>query len=70
MPEALALPSTAQLEEANRRLQHEISEREWAEAALRDANAELERRVAARTGELEGEVAQRRRTEDTLRASE
>jgi PAS domain S-box-containing protein len=70
MPEALALPSTAQLEEANGRLQHEIGERESAEAALRDANAELERRVAARTAELEGEVAQRRRTEDTLRASE
>jgi PAS domain S-box-containing protein len=70
MPEALALPSTAQLEEANGRLQHEIGEREWAEAALREANAELERRVAARTAELEGEVAQRRRTEDTLRASE
>ena len=70
MPKALALPSMAQLEEANRRLQHEISERERAEAALRDANAELERRVAARTAELEGEVAQRRRTEETLRASE
>jgi PAS domain S-box-containing protein len=70
MPKALALPSMAQLEEANRRLQHEIGERERAEAALRDTNAELERRVAARTAELEGEVAQRRRTEETLRASE
>lgn len=47
IPEALALPSTAQLEDANRRLQHEIGERQRAEAALRDANEELERRVAA-----------------------
>jgi PAS domain S-box-containing protein len=70
MPKALALPSVAQLEDANRRLQHEVGERERAEAALRNANDELERRVAARTAELEGEVAQRRRTEETLRASE
>ena len=70
MPKALALPSTAQLEEANRQLEHEIGERERAQAALRNANAELEQRVAARTAELEDEVAQRRRTEETLRASE
>src|SRR5258707_6005262 len=70
MPRALALPSTAQLEEANRQLEYEIGERERAQAALRNANAELEQRVAARTAELEDEVAQRRRTEETLRASE
>jgi len=70
MPQALALPSMAQLEEANRRLQHEIGERASVQAALRNANAELEQRVAARTAELEAEVAQRRRTEETLRASE
>src|ERR1700738_1217512 len=70
MPKALALPSTAQLEEANGQLEHEIGERERAQAALRNANAELEQRVAARTAELESEVAQRRRTEETLRASE
>jgi PAS domain S-box-containing protein len=70
MPAALALPSTAQLEDANRRLQHEIAERERAQAALREANAELEQRVAARTAELEEEVVQRRRTEETLRVSE
>jgi PAS domain S-box-containing protein len=70
MPKALALPSTAQLEEANGQLEHEIGERERAQAALRNANAELEQRVAARTAELEAEVAQRRRTEETLRASE
>ena len=70
MPKALALPSMAQLEDANRRLQHEIGERQRAEAALRNANEELERRVTARTADLEDEVAQRRRTEETLRASE
>ena len=70
MPAALALPSTAQLEETNRRLQHEITERERAQAALREANAELERRVVARTAELEDEVARRRRTEEILRVSE
>jgi hypothetical protein len=53
MPAALALPSTRQLEEANRRLQHEIGERERAQTALREANEELERRVVARTAQLE-----------------
>ena len=70
MPTALAIPTTAQLARANGQLQHEIGERQCAEAALRDANAELERRVAERTADLEAEVAQRRQTEQTLRASE
>ena len=70
MPTALAIPTTAQLARANGQLQHEIGERQRAEAALRDANAELERRVAERTADLEAEVAQRRQTEQTLRASE
>jgi PAS domain S-box-containing protein len=70
MPLALALPSTAQLERANQLLGQEISQRQRAEAALRDANAELERRVAARTADLEEEVVRRRNTEATLRASE
>src|SRR6202047_2479909 len=47
MPLALALPSTAQLERANQRLAGEINQRQRAEAALRDANAELERRGGA-----------------------
>src|ERR1700738_1471 len=70
MPLALALPSTGQLERANGLLGTEIGQRQRAEAALRDANAELERRVAARTADLEEEVVRRRNTEATLRASE
>src|ERR1700719_638080 len=70
MPLALALPSTAQLERANQRLAGEIEQRQRAEAALTEANAELERRVAARTAELQDEVLRRRSTEATLRASE
>ena len=42
IPEALALPSVAQLEDANRRLHHEIGERQRAEAELRTLNAELD----------------------------
>ena len=70
MPLALALPSTAQLERANELLGTEINQRQRAEAALREANAELERRVAARTADLQEEVLRRRATEATLRASE
>ena len=70
MPLALALPSTAQLEQANQLLGGEIGQRQRAEAALREANAELERRVAARTADLQDEVVRRRNTEATLRASE
>ena len=70
MPLALALPSTAQLERANQLLGGEIGQRQRAEAALREANAELERRVAALTADLQDEVVRRRNTEATLRASE
>ena len=70
MPLALALPSTAQLERTNQFLGEEIGKRQRAEAALREANAELERRVAARTADLQEEVVRRRDTEATLRASE
>src|ERR1700720_1318564 len=70
MPLALKLPSAAQLERANGLLGAEIGQRQRAENALRDANAELERRVAARTADLEEEVVRRRSTEATLRASE
>src|ERR1700694_3854347 len=71
-PLALALPSTGQLERANGLLGAEIGQRQRAEAALRDANAELERRGGARPPEAEGEeeVFRRRNTEATRRASE
>src|SRR6202140_2193786 len=70
MPLALALPSTAQLERANQLLGGEIGQRQRAEAALREANAELERRVAARTAGLQEQGAWRPETGATLRASE
>src|SRR5258708_35655615 len=70
MPLALALPSTGQLERANKLLGQEITQRQRAEAALREMNTELERRVAARTADLQEEVVRRRKTEATLRASE
>src|SRR5258705_8290550 len=70
MPLALALPSTAQLEQANKALGEEIGHRQRAEAALREANGELERPLAARTANLQEEVLRRRGTEATLRASE
>ena len=52
MPAALAIPSTAQLESVNRELTGEMRERRSAEAAVRELNATLERRVAERTAEL------------------
>lgn len=52
MPRILALPSPAQLAEANRKLGEEIGERIEAENAVRKLNAELEDRVRLRTAEL------------------
>lgn len=60
MPEALALPSRGQLEEANRALARQIEERRGAEATVRRLNAELEERVRARTAELEAANARLR----------
>ena len=52
IPQALALPSPAQLKLANRLLESEIIERQLVEAALQKAKAELEIRVDERTAEL------------------
>src|SRR3981189_672511 len=65
MPLALALPSTGQLERANGLLGGEINQRQRAEAALRVANAHVDRGGAAGTVHHEEEVIRRRNTEAT-----
>lgn len=52
IPKALALPSPAQLEQANRNLQAEIQERLKIEAQLRQIQNQLEQRVEERTAAL------------------
>ncbi|HYV31877.1 MAG TPA: PAS domain S-box protein, partial [Candidatus Binatia bacterium] len=47
----------------------DITERKRAEQILRDMNAELERRVATRTAELEVEVSERKRVEALIRTA-
>jgi PAS domain S-box-containing protein len=66
IPRLIALPSPAQLADANQRLEREIEARRSAEAAVRSVNAELETRVAARTAELERAQARLRRLTDAL----
>ena len=56
MPQALALPSPAQLESANRLLEAEIVERQLAEFAIQKAKEELEIRVEERTAELKSQT--------------
>ncbi|MEG4247692.1 ATP-binding protein [Microcoleus sp. Pol10D4] len=58
IPQALALPSPAQLESANRLLEAEIVDRQLAEAALKKAKEELETRVEERTAELKSQTQQ------------
>lgn len=53
LPKALALPSPAQLEIANRELAREIERRRDVEQELRELNAELDERVRARTAQLQ-----------------
>jgi PAS domain S-box-containing protein len=52
VPEAVRLPSSTQLEEANIALQLEVADRERAESEARRLNEELEARVAERTRQL------------------
>ena len=58
MPQALALPSPAQLESANRLLESEIVERQLAQVAIQKAKEELEIRVEERTAELQSQTQQ------------
>ena len=51
-PQALTLPSPAQLQAANQALEIEIRDRKQAEAEVRTLNAQLEQRVNERTQEL------------------
>jgi len=53
LPKALALPSPARWESANRELQAALARREAAEGEVRALNAELEGKVRERTAELE-----------------
>ncbi|MBI1889821.1 MAG: EAL domain-containing protein [Burkholderiales bacterium] len=52
IPKALKLPSTAQLEDVIKQLQHQIAERTSTEGVLAQLNASLEERVKRRTHEL------------------
>jgi hypothetical protein len=56
MPQALALPSPAQLASANRLLEAEVVERQLAEFAIQKAKEELEIRVEERTAEFKSQT--------------
>ena len=75
IPQALALPSPAQLALVNQDLQTQINERHRVEVALQQSYAELEIGVQARTAELsasnaalQAEIAERTRVEAQLQA--
>jgi PAS domain S-box-containing protein len=77
MPKVLALPSPAQLEQANQDLQSQIQQRLKVEAELYQSQTQLEQRVQERTAELvqaneqlQQEIRDRRRIEAELRERE
>jgi signal transduction histidine kinase len=70
IPQALALPSPAQLEFANRLLGSEIVDRQLAEAALQKAKEELEIRVEERTAELKFQTQQLEQTLSELQRTQ
>jgi len=76
VPQALALPSPAQLEAANQELQKQVAERRRAEEDLRLLNAALEQRVSQRTAalkqsndDLANGLQVRKQAEEALQAS-
>ncbi|QHG15486.1 hybrid sensor histidine kinase/response regulator [Nostoc sp. ATCC 53789] len=77
VPQALALPSPAQIEQANQELQTQIAERLRVEKELRKYQNHLEEMVAIRTNEitkaneqLQQEILERQRILEVLRQSE
>ncbi|MEH1817830.1 MAG: ATP-binding protein [Nostoc sp.] len=77
VPQALAFPSPAQLEQANQELQTQIAERLRVEKELRKYQNHLEEMVAVRTNEitktneqLQQEILERQRILEVLRQSE
>ncbi|MGJ5633279.1 ATP-binding protein [Nostoc sp. CALU 1950] len=77
VPQALAFPSPAQLEQANQELQTQITERLRVEKELRKYQNHLEEMVAVRTNEitktneqLQQEILERQRILEVLRQSE
>ncbi|MEH2437427.1 MAG: ATP-binding protein [Nostoc sp.] len=77
VPQALALPSPAQLEQGNQELQTQIGERLRVEEELRKYQNHLEEMVAVRTNEmtkaneqLQQEILERQRILEILRQSE
>ncbi|WP_265273357.1 hybrid sensor histidine kinase/response regulator [Nostoc sp. KVJ3] len=77
VPQALALPSPAQIEQANQELQTQIAERLRVEKELRKYQNHLEEMVAVRTNEitktneqLQKEILERQRILEVLRQSE
>ncbi|MEH1823961.1 MAG: ATP-binding protein [Nostoc sp.] len=77
VPQALAFPSPAQLEQANQELQTQITERLRVEKELRKYQNHLEEMVAVRTNEitktneqLQQEILERQRILEILRQSE
>jgi diguanylate cyclase (GGDEF)-like protein/PAS domain S-box-containing protein len=77
MPRALALPSPSQVEQVNRELTREVTERRRIERDLQNLNQQLEQRVAERTvalqtanQELHRQIDERKQIERSLRESQ
>jgi len=68
VPQAVALPSQAQLREANQALELEVTERRAAEASLARLNSDLERKIAEGKADLERMNQDLRRRTNELEA--